>query len=148
MVPLRLTEIGIFMFMLDFHIQTGLAGTTDQRISFPLPRLYAFLDGLVNGFRAYGLALQIRRQLRRQPPGDRFRAPMYRKTFFNVPLNFFIFQPVRMMLLVLCLNRSFMSLVAVVGSFSNRRSVAVEFPRYRKPGIRIFFLISLKYLFK
>ena len=104
---------------LSFSVMSGQC--FDQIMSF-------FVDELVNGFRAYGLALQIRRQ----PPGDLFRAPLYRKTMFNVPLNVFIFQSVSLMRLTLSLNRSFMSLVAQVASFSNRRSVSFEFPRYRR----------------
>jgi hypothetical protein len=87
-----------------------------------------FVDKLVNGLMADRLAFEIRRQ----PPGDLFRTPMYRKTMFNVPLNVFILQSVPLMRLALSLNRSFMSLVAQVASFSNRRSVSFEFPRYRR----------------
>lgn len=104
---------------LSFPMMSGQC--FDQIMSF-------FVDILINGLMAYGLTFKIARH----SSGNLFRAPMSRKTKFNVLSNVFIFQSISLMCLALSLNRSFMSLVAQVASFSNRRSVAVEFPRYRR----------------
>ena len=81
------------------------------------------VDELVNGLMAYGLALMVNCQ----SSCDLFRTPLQMKSGLDVPLNFLILQPVSLMRQALSQNRSFMSLVAQVASFTHRRSVAVEF---------------------